>query len=95
MLLKHNTNEDSMAEEVFDFYYQITLDFNTKMLDWWKSQYEAENIDEESYIEEICDTIQKYFDVPLDTPEEIDEFINDSSEGEYFQEYFLVIRKQE
>ena len=96
ILLKHGViDEDDIIESVFCFHDDIILELNKKMLDYWKSQYEAGNIDKESYKEEICEIIYKDFDVCLDTIEEIELFISgshpDYSEGEYFYKYLIII----
>ena len=99
MLKKHDVTDDdyeySTIKAVFCFHDDIIIELNKKMLDWWKSQYEAGNIKKEHYIEEICNIIHKDFDVSLETQEDIELFASgldeEYSEGEYFREYLLVI----
>ncbi|HXD94800.1 MAG TPA: hypothetical protein VNX01_16450 [Bacteroidia bacterium] len=98
MLKKHNVIDDdyeySTIEAVFFFHEDVILELNKKMLDWWKSQYQAGNIKKENYIEEICNIIHNDFELPLDTQEEIELFASGShpeySEGEHFRKYLLI-----
>ena len=95
----YTEEEVDTLETVFCFHEQIIFDLNQKMLDWWKSQYEAGNIDEKFYKEELFNIIDKDFDVWLDTQEKIELFISglhpEYPAGSHFRKYFLVIRKQE